>query len=207
MTPAPFSVPDVLRDKRIAVVDVEGNGYDDIIEIAVLLLDHPALDADSIRSWLVRPPRPIRPLVTRKVHGIRDIDLADCPPWSAVEPSVATLLSDRILVAHNASVEHRVLTAHLPAWRPALVLDTLRLAKAVWPGLPRYGLDTLIGHAGLDPGAVDGNGYHRAGYDTVATARLLCRLVEDAAPCWDDLVDTAALPEFVPVTQPEDGLW
>ncbi|MFJ4651096.1 hypothetical protein ACIP5Y_07460 [Nocardia sp. NPDC088792] len=93
MNTQPFPVPDVLRDKHIAVVDVEGNGHDEIIEIAVLPLDRPIVDADDVRCWLVCPPRPITPLVTRKVHGVCDIDVADCPPRSAIAPSITTLLA------------------------------------------------------------------------------------------------------------------
>ncbi|MFG2416680.1 MULTISPECIES: hypothetical protein [Streptomyces] len=47
------------------------------------------------------------------------------------------------ICAHKAHVDYRVLSAHLPKWEPAGVLDTLRLAKATYQGLPSYGLDAL----------------------------------------------------------------
>lgn len=33
-------------------------------------------------TWLVRPTQPITPIVTRKVHGITDTDVADAPRWA-----------------------------------------------------------------------------------------------------------------------------
>lgn len=207
MTSAP-TIPAALAGRRLVVVDVEGNGQTppEIIEIALLPVDRGATET-GLHSWLIRPQQPISSMVTRKVHGITNDDVADSPAWSEVAADVTGLLDDRVLVAHNASVEHRVLSAHLPDWAPSLVLDTLRLAKHVWPGLTEgYGLDKLIAHADLDPGTFAQDGHHRAGYDTWCTWQLLRRLVEDGNLTWDDLVATAVLPGLVRAEQPE-GLW
>lgn len=206
-----LSIPPVLRDRRLVVVDVEGNGGQppEIVEIAVLPVGQ-ALRREDLSTWLIRPLNPITPFVTAKVHGIANADVADCPTWAEVADAVEDLLADRVLVAHNASVEHRVLGAHLPHWRPTLVLDTMRLAKHVWPDLAGgYELDRLIAHANL--GAEQETGRrHRAGYDTRVTAELLITLVERSSLDWHDLVEVAALPGFT--TQrvpgdPEPGLW
>ncbi|MEV0033779.1 3'-5' exonuclease [Nocardia sp. NPDC050793] len=187
-------VPHAFTGKALAVVDVEGNGRTpaEIIEIAVLPITLGSAQATDMRSWLIRPTAPITPIVTRKVHGITNADVAECPTWREVRPDVQAALGDRVLVAHNANVEHRVLSAHLPGWAPPMVLDTLRLAKAVWPGLPRYGLDKLIDHAELDTAALAEQGYHRAAYDTWAAWQLLRRLVGDSGLDWDGVVRAAA---------------
>lgn len=59
------------------VVDVEGNGQQppEIIEIAALPIDDGQLGPAT--TWLVKPRKPISPIVTRKVHGIRNADVAD----------------------------------------------------------------------------------------------------------------------------------
>ncbi len=188
---AGLQLPEGLGGGREAVVvDVEGNGGQppEIIEMAVLELraDRVATVAD-VRTWLVRPVVPISTLVTRKVHGIANTDVADAPPWAEVAGEIAKALSGRVLVAHNASVERRVLGAHLPGWEPPLVIDTLRLAKAVWPDLQGgYGLDRLITYADLAappdarPDASVGR-RHRAGYDTWMTAALFVALLHDLA--------------------------
>jgi len=200
------TVPAALVGKRITVVDVEGNGGQppEIIEIAVLTIDG-EVSGEKLRTWLVRPRQPIAELVTRKVHGITNADVADAPTWPQVADDVAGALTDRILVAHHASVEHRVLSAHLPTWRPALILDTLRLAKHVWPDLPSYSLDRLIVHAALDHSTVASQ-YHRADWDTWMTAQLLLTLVEHGNLDWPRLVTVAALPGFGQ-PQPGAGLW
>jgi DNA polymerase III epsilon subunit-like protein len=207
----------------VVVVDVEGNGQQppEIVEIALLPLTagRDATAAD-LQTWLVRPARPIMGLVTRKVHGISNADVATAPRWDEVAGAIATVLEDAVVVAHNASVERRVLAEHLPAWRPPLLLDTMRLARAEWPDLPGgYSLDNLIRHAALTPPTLTGVGTeregmrrHRAGYDAWMTAAVLVTLVRDGELDWDQLVAAARLPDpHGPATRPtadaQDGLW
>ncbi|MBB5917751.1 DNA polymerase III epsilon subunit-like protein [Nocardia transvalensis] len=204
----PHAFPNVLHERQLAVVDVEGNGQNppEIIEIAVLLVDG-STPPDALRSWLVQPQQPVTSIVARKVHGITNADLADCPQWQEIAEEVAEALCGRTLVAHNATVERRVLAAHLPDWKPPLILDTLRLAKTVWQGLDSYALDKLIERGQLDTGSGAGQGYHRAGYDAWAAWQLLCALITDGALDWPELVVAAGLPEFLPAPEPEGGLW
>lgn len=199
-------IPASLSGRPLAVVDVEGNGQQppEIVEIAILPVDGAVTGAD-LRTWLVRPERPITSIV-RRIHGISNEDVAQRPPWSAVALEVEPLLVGRTLVAHSAGVEHRVLGAHLPNWKPPMVLDTLRLAKHVWPGLDGYGLDKLIAHADLDTSGIPEQRYHRAGYDTWCAWQLLCVLVEHSDLDWNGLVKVAALPGFE-TADDEGGLW
>ncbi|MFI9503812.1 exonuclease domain-containing protein [Nocardia sp. NPDC052566] len=203
------SIPNTLRGKDVVVVDVEGNGQTppEIIEIAILTISGEAASIDDMRSWLIKPQQPITSIVTRKVHGITNSDVETCPAWSEIAQDINAALAGRTLVAHNAGVEQRVLASHLPYWSPPMVLDTLRLTKVVWPGLPSYSLDKLIAHAQLDTSTVTDQGYHRAGYDAWAAWQLLCRLVEDSGLDWTGLVSAAAPKEFVPKPEPECGLW
>jgi DNA polymerase III epsilon subunit-like protein len=196
-----------LAGRPISVVDVEGNGRQppEIIEIAILPIDGRP-DPGNLRTWLVKPRQSITGLVTRKVHGITNAEVADAPAWSAIASEVAALIGGRTIVAHNAAVEHRVLRAHLPSWRPPLILDTLRLAKHVWPGLPGYGLDRMVAHGRLDGAEVAG-GYHRAGWDAWMTGQLLIALAHEAGLEWAELVDAAAPPEFRSAGSTGGGLW
>ena len=192
-----------LRGRKLVVVDVEGNGQQppEIVEIAALPIDDGQLGPAT--TWLVKPRKPINPIVTRKVHGIRNADVVDQPSWADVEAQVNTAISGRVLVAHNATVERGVLRAHLPGWEPSLVLDTLRLARHVWPGLGSYGLDHLTEHLALTADDIDGR-RHRATYDAQLTWRLLNAALMASGATWNTLVDASALPG---VAAPEDGLW
>jgi DNA polymerase III epsilon subunit-like protein len=209
--PRSLSLPSGLGG--VVVVDVEGNGRQppEIVEIALLDLRPgvPVTIAD-LRAWLVRPAQPVTGFVTSRVHGISNADVAAAPSWRQVAADIADALAGRVLVAHNAGVERRVLAEHLPGFAPPLVLDTLRLARAVWPDLPGgHSLDNLIAH--LEPTSPDPTRTppdrsasaaferrmvrHRAGYDTWMTAALLLDLIHRAGLDDQTLHQLAALPE------------
>ena len=81
-------VPNTLRGRDFAAVDVEGNGQTppEIIEIAILPISGQTVTVtvEEMRSWMIRPLRPITPIVTRKVHGITNADVAECPTWNGI---------------------------------------------------------------------------------------------------------------------------
>ncbi|MFD8493286.1 exonuclease domain-containing protein [Amycolatopsis sp. NPDC059657] len=203
------TLPSALHGQRLAVVDVEGNGQQppEIIEIAILPVDDQPPTEHTMQSWLIQPAKEITSLVTRKVHGITNEDVAHCPPWRGVAPEIDDALAGRVLIAHSATVEHRVLGAHFPDWNPPLVLDTARLAKHVWPGIGKYGLDALIEHASLDTSGISDQRRHRARFDTWCAWQLFHTLVAESELGWDALVRAAALPAFVPPEDTGGGLW
>lgn len=193
---------------RYAVIDVEGNGQQppEIVEIAITPVD--GADVAAPLCWLVKPDKPINPIVTRKVHGIRNADVADAPSFTNITPEVLAALAGRTPVAHNAQVEYGVLRRHLPAWQPPVMLDTLRLAKHVWPGLPSYGLDHLLAHTGIT--ADDSHGRrHRAAWDCHATASLFVAMAAEAGD-HARLIELACLPALAaaaPQEPVQGGLW
>jgi exodeoxyribonuclease X len=157
---SPCPPPGALAGQRIAVVDLDGNGHEppEIVDLAVLPLDPgpvPVRPA-TLRTWLVRPARPITPAVTRDAHGIRNCEVFACPAWQRVAAEIHDALDGRVLVAHGAAEHHRMLAAHLPGWRPPLVLDTARLDRSARPRLTGgNGPDRLVAHAGLVPPPVE----------------------------------------------------
>ena len=169
MTPAAWPKP-------LFVVDVEGNGANppDLVEVAAVPVEDGQPFPHQARTWLIRPPVPIPGRISR-IHGITNDMVAGCPTWADVSGEVAEVLDGAWIAAHSASVEYSVLSRHLPGWRPAGVLDTLRLAKAVFPGRKGFGLDALIDHTGISLADVAGT-RHRAAYDAQATALLLIHL-------------------------------
>lgn len=190
------------------VVDVEGNGTHppDLVEAAALPIRDGKPDTSTARAWLIRPPRPVTPFAAR-VHGLTNEVLAASPAWTQVADQVHSLLGAAWICAHNAHVDYRVLSAHLPDWQPAGVIDTLRLARATYPRLHSYGLDTLIEHLRLDLAAAPAQ-RHRAAFDAYATAQLLTVMAEHYET-WDQLVSVAVPPGLPGAPPPEQDptLW
>ncbi|ARQ67739.1 3'-5' exonuclease [Streptomyces marincola] len=182
---------------RLLAVDIEGNGAipPDLVEIAVLPIRTGCLDIEAAGAWLVRPPIPVTSFATR-LHKLTNADLADCPEWPEVAEEVNTALGGAWICAHNASVEYRVLRRHLPAWTPAGVVDTLRLARATYPDAPKHTLDALTEHVGLDLTSAPGQ-RHRASYDAFAAARLLLAMATHYSS-WEELAAKGTLPGSSP---------
>ena len=119
-------------------------------------------------------------------------------------------LHDAWLVAHNARVEYDILLRHLPGWSPVGIIDTLKLARFVWPNLQSYTLESLMARTSSrsGPGTKE---RHRAASDARATA-LLARALTDESNLlsWDD-VRRVACPAGLPgsFTQPskQEDLW
>ncbi len=143
-----------LAGQRLVVVDVEGNGQQppEIVELAAVTITDSTVSEPV--SWLVKPDRPITAPVTRKVHGISNTHVAAAPPFVEIHHQVEAVLAGGWLVAHNARVKVELLARQLPGFVPAGVLDTLRLARVLWPGRDSYGLDALIRQERLDLSAV-----------------------------------------------------
>lgn len=171
------------------VVDVEGNGQSppDLVEAACLPLDGGV--PGQVRTWLVRPPRPITGPV-RRIHGIGNADVAAAPAVADVAEQIRAQLAGRVVIGHHVHVDLAVLGRELGGWTAPAALDTLRLAKALRPGLPSYRLDNLTaadpapslvptsGSSPLPPAVLGSR--HRAGYDVRLTAALFLALTRTA---------------------------
>lgn len=192
----------------VLVVDVEGNGASppDLVEVAVLPLRAGSADTTTAGHWLVHPARPVTPFAVR-VHGLTNQRLKDRPPWSAVAGEVQTQLDGAWICAHNAHVDYGVLARHLPDWKPAGVLDTLRLARTTYPKLARHSLDAMIEYEQLDLSSAPAE-RHRATYDAYAACLLLLALARHY-PTWQALVDVAVPPGLPGACGPEEEatLW
>ncbi|MBB5935148.1 3'-5' exonuclease [Streptomyces zagrosensis] len=182
-----------------------GNGTNppDLVEVAALPMIEGQPDTATAGAWLIKPKRPVTPFAAR-VHGLTNQALEDKPGWEETKGAVHDLLGTAWVVAHNAHVDYRVLSAHLPQWQPAGVIDTLRLAKATYPDLSKYSLDALIEHVEPDLRQAPGQ-RHRATFDAYATAQLLITMA-DRYESWEQLV-TAAVPPGTPEPEQEPTLW
>ena len=127
-----------------AVIDFETTGFSPthhhrIIEIAVV---HVAPDGTVEDRWET-VVNPLRDLGPTHVHRLRGADVMDAPQFKDIAPAFVGLLTDRVVVAHNASFEARFLRSELSrlgAESPVEndgALCTMRFAKDFLPGSGR----------------------------------------------------------------------
>jgi len=124
-------------------------------------------------STLVNPGRPIEPFVVR-LTGITDRMVSDAPPISDVMPRFEEFVEGCVLVGHNVHFDCSFVTAARGGDPlPNEVLDTLKLARYLVPGLKRYRLSALVGHFGVRQAP-----NHRALSDAAATTEVFRRLLK-----------------------------
>ena len=124
-------------------------------------------------STLVNPGRPIDPFVVR-LTGITDRMVSDAPSISKVMPRFEEFVEGCVLVGHNVHFDSSFVTAARGGTPlPNEVLDTLKLARCLVPGLKRYRLSALVAHFGVRQAP-----NHRALSDAAATAEVFKRLLK-----------------------------
>jgi len=91
-------------------------------------------------------------------------------------------------------------------WSPHGYLDSLKLARALWPGLSSYQLQDLLLHAAVAVPPAWGRA-HRAAYDAVAAAMLMQHLVVTFDLRWQDVLHMAAMDSVAPNDHGQDALF
>ncbi|MCB9524214.1 MAG: hypothetical protein H6702_12720 [Myxococcales bacterium] len=171
-----------LRKVSYLVLDLETTGLshadDRVVEIAAYAWrpgEAPRLMLDT----LVDPQRPI-PAEASKVHGIHDADVQGAPTFGQLAAALISLMSSRVVVAHNAAFDVGMLKAEfrrLSRVEPFPYLCTMRLPKLLGFGDGNWPLWWACQQFGT---AVPRNA-HAARDDAEATCGLLHKLVERSA--------------------------
>jgi DNA polymerase III epsilon subunit len=185
------AVAQALTNVTFVAFDLETTGFSPsasrIVQIgAVKLKNHRVLEQ---KEWLVNPGVSI-PWFVQNVHGITDKMVKDSPSFEQVYPEFVAFAGDAILLAHNARFDIRFILAetrrsnlHAPK---NSVLDTLALARAVYPDAPRHSLQPLLQHLGSRK-----TKYHRALVDArhVATLFLAALRKTESAKTLEDVTE------------------
>jgi DNA polymerase-3 subunit epsilon len=165
-----------LEEAPYVVFDVETTGSaagkgGAITEIGALKL----VGGEVIDQYttLVNPGRPIDPFVVR-LTGITDRMVSDAPSISEVMPRFEEFVEGCVLVGHNVHFDCSFVTAARGGSPlPNEVLDTLKLARCLVPGLKRYRLSALVSHFGVRQAP-----NHRALSDAAATTDVFRKLLK-----------------------------
>lgn len=179
-TVVPLGAP--LDSVPFAVVDVETTGGASwrghrIIDISIVeVLGGRIVDE---YETLVNPGQAIPPIITG-LTGITSDMVRGAPYFDHVADEVDRRLRGRAFVAHNVTFDWGFVSTELlrsTGDAPDVPkLCTVRMCRRLVPGLRRRNLDVVTRYFGIDIHA-----RHRAHGDALATARVLLRLLDEAA--------------------------
>ena len=171
-----------LKDTTYCVFDLETTGFsfrtEKITEIGIMKIRNGEI-IDTFETF-VNPEKPIPPKVQEVTH-ITDDMVKDAPKIEEVLPKVMEFFGDSVLVAHNADFDTGFLRYNcqqLGYKFENTYLDTLALAKNLFPNYKKYklgviaenlGIEVLVAHRALDD--VD---------TTVKVFNIMCKMLEDA---------------------------
>jgi DNA polymerase III subunit epsilon len=176
ITDAVTLLEQAIATAEFLVVDTETNGLGgdscEMTEVGAVLVGGGELHERW--SSLVRCNRPLGRGIQR-FTGITQEMLADAPGLEEVLPPIQRLLENRVLVAHNAPFDRRVLRQGFQLigleWPNPPVLCTAALARKLLPLQRRRGLGVLADALGIEVDTA-----HRALADAETCARVLCAL-------------------------------
>lgn len=167
-----------LRDKPIAIVDVETTGasatYGRIIEIAIIRLEGGKIKRSF--TSLVNPERFIPDSITQ-LTGITNADLSGAPLFEDIAREVFRLLDGAVFVAHNARFDYAFVKnefRRLGRAFTARCLCTVKLSRRLYPRYRNHDLSSIIDRFGIRC-----EDRHRAMGDAKATCAFL-RIAESS---------------------------
>jgi DNA polymerase-3 subunit epsilon len=186
---------------RFIAFDLETTGFlpgvDRIVELGAVRFVNGEVDA--IFSTLIDPLMAM-PAGASKVNGITDDMLKGKPKIEELLEPFAEFCADDFLVAHNAAFDTQFLTKDIEKCESkaprGVILDSLPLARKVFPGMANYKLGTLVQHL-----SIPGSGFHRAEEDASFCGKVFLKIIEKMTgshlnlPPMENLVTLTGKPE------------
>ena len=167
-----FSKNQPLDDTTYCVLDLETTGFsfrtEKITEIGIMKVRNGEV-IDEL-STFVNPEKPIPQRVV-EVTNITDDMVKDAPKIEEILPKVIEFVGDSVLVAHNADFDIGFLKYNCTLLGLKLgntYLDTLRLAKDLFPQYKKYKLGIIAENLGIKVDVA-----HRALDDVDTTVKVL----------------------------------
>jgi len=168
-----------LLEETYVVFDVETTGlsavYDQVIEVGAVKIKNGQI-IDRFQSFA--NPHQKLSAFTIELTGITDEMVANAPDPEVVINQFREWTGDAILVAHNASFDIGFLNAYYRKLGYGNVenpvIDTLELARFLYPELKNHRLNTLAKKFNVEL-----ENHHRADEDSEATGYLFMKMLQD----------------------------
>lgn len=180
MVPAVYGTADEsLATGTFVVYDIETTGLsperDEITEIGAVRIVNGEIEEEF--SCYVNPGMPISQQIT-KLTGITDAMVKDAPPPHEAVKDFAAFCGDAVLIAHNAhGFDMRFIRKAAAKAGLAFAntyIDTLPLARSLYPNLSNHRLNTLAKHLECPP-----FNHHRASDDAKVLAHIFLAFLPD----------------------------
>ena len=159
-------------DTTYCVLDLETTGFsfrtEKITEVGIMKVQNGEVIDEF--SCFVNPEKPIPPRVV-EVTNITDDMVKDAETIDKVMPKILNFIGDSVLVAHNADFDIGFLKYNANILGLSLentYLDTLRLAKDLFPNFKKYKLGIIAENLGIKVEVA-----HRALDDVDTTVKVL----------------------------------
>ena len=191
-----------IAETRFAAIDFESAGSapgraDEPVQVAVAHLLGTVITG-ALCSY-VKTENPVT-WAARRVHGITDSMIQDAPRFVDLWPQIKSCMEGCWIVAHGAATEKRFLRV-FPFHSFGPWVDTLDLARSVYPGLSSHALGEVIKVLGLEKELeiqAEGFRWHDARCDAIASLVLLRHLISACglADADADVLRTAGLESY-----------
>jgi len=186
---------------KFIAFDLETTGIvsavDQIVEIGAVKFN--GSDIESVFATLIEPNKPIPPAATA-VNGITNEMVRGKPKIQDILSSFSDFCENLPLVAHNAPFDSQFLINDYKKYDlqgpRGTIIDTLPIARRVFPGLPNYKLGTLVSLL-----KIENSEFHRAEADATYCAKLFNELLKRISvggqpPSINNLIMLTGKPEF-----------
>ena len=170
-----------LNKAKYVVLDFETTGlsnkYDDIIEFGGVKVED-GMVVDSFQTFI--NPKKNLSAFTTNLTGITNKDVMNAPILEQALHKIISFIGDAVIVAHNAEFDIGMLNASLikigksPLNNP--VIDTLSLARTIYPNLRKYTLGYICHMLNVDYNEEEA---HRADYDARVTSETFLHMVHE----------------------------
>ncbi len=167
-----------IEDLDFVIFDIETTGFnplkEDLLEIGAVKYKNGVKIGEF--SSLIRPGKAISEEI-QKLTGITPEMVADAPLPEDLLRKFKEFSAGSVLVAHNARFDVRFITAKYQQFfgekMTLAYLDTLGLARSVWPAFKSYRLNNVAKELGIKL-----QNHHRATDDAQCAAEILLKALE-----------------------------
>ncbi len=177
-------------EDEFVVFDIETTGLssqnDRITEIGAVRIKKGVVLGEF--NTFVNPQIPIPAKIT-EITGINDMMVADAPHEDEALGMFCNFAENCVLIAHNSEFDTGFISAAAKRARRKFEnphIDTMKMARIVYPELQNHRLETVVAHLGLDK-----FNHHRASDDARITAKIfskmLDRFIQNGCKCISDM--------------------